>query len=106
VVNALAHAPGVHVTHVPVTPEDLPAAWRDTRAQWYAQGGFCSGIDDTAHSRLPGSARHGGLHAILSDFLKHTFFLEYSMTTVSFELPDDVFAALRRSPDAFVSALR
>ena len=28
------------------------------------------------------------------------------MTTVSFELPDDVFAALRRSPDEFVSALR
>lgn len=28
------------------------------------------------------------------------------MTTVSFELPDDVFSALRRSPDEFVSALR
>ena len=28
------------------------------------------------------------------------------MTTVSFELPEDVFSALRRSPDEFVSALR
>jgi CO/xanthine dehydrogenase Mo-binding subunit len=32
VVNVLAHAPGVHVTHIPVTPEDFLAAWRDTRA--------------------------------------------------------------------------
>ena len=105
-INTLAHALGVHVTHIPATPEDLLAAWRDTRALWYAQGASCIGIDDTAHPRLPGSATHGGLHAILSHFLKHTFFLEDSMTTVSLELPDDVFSALRRSPDAFVSALR
>lgn len=33
VVNALAHALGVHVTHIPVTPEDLLATWRDQRSR-------------------------------------------------------------------------
>ena len=36
VVNALAHALGVHVTHVPVTPEDLLAAWRGQRSRLLA----------------------------------------------------------------------
>jgi hypothetical protein len=64
VVNVLAHAPGVHVTHIPVTPEDLLATWRDTRALWYAQGASCIGIDDTAHPGIDLAHQYRQLPAI------------------------------------------